>query len=325
MEIVFDTSEIAPVPKPETNGNAAGEDDNDDDHDREDDDDEDEEEESTLAEFVPYAPGKPAQKSARPKRRTASIEPAAQSTPHDSTKKKNFGCPLCSQCFETRLKYVQHSNEYHNVNPKGIKICVCPKCLKKFMGTENLKVHAKNCTGALWPKKPFSCSHCSEQFEYLSDFKKHQATVHNMEKPFSCTMCNAKFTRKGQIKNHMRIHTQEQPYACKECGKKFSKKTNMLRHLVTHDEAKKFSCTICEKSFKWETSLAVHLNTHTGDRPFKCERADCVKSYTSLSGLKKHISWHNGEEPNDGPPSGSPKKSPKVGRQSKLKAERRSK
>ena len=54
-------------------------------------------------------------------------------------------------------------------------------------------------------------------------------------KPFYCAICEKTFTRKGALKQHMRLHTGERPFACDKCERSFSQKSHMLRHKKTHE------------------------------------------------------------------------------------------
>ena len=57
-------------------------------------------------------------------------------------------------------------------------------------------------------------------------------------------------------------------------------------------------CEICGKIFDLPTMKRRHVNqVHEGVKPYQCEQSDCGKSFTSKSGLERHITDHTGEFP----------------------------
>ncbi|KAF9454004.1 hypothetical protein P691DRAFT_771005 [Macrolepiota fuliginosa MF-IS2] len=54
----------------------------------------------------------------------------------------------------------------------------------------------------------------------------------------------------------------------------------------------KYDCKFCGKLFNRPSSLRIHLNSHTGEKPFVCPHADCGRSFSVLSNMRRHARVH---------------------------------
>lgn len=134
-----------------------------------------------------------------------------------------------------------------------------------------------------------TCDICGAHFSRKTTMRQHRLS-HSKTKNFCCDLCGQKFTRRAHLVCHKRIHLQQRPFACPHFGKSFVKASDMERHRLVHSSVKRFACTVCDKRFKRSTDVNTHMLTHTGRRPYRCKiHANCEKSYTSFSSLKKHI------------------------------------
>jgi len=178
-------------------------------------------------------------------------------------------------------------------------------------------------------KNSFKCKECSAQFERKWSMTMH-IRIHTKERPYVCEYpdCGSSFARPQNLWRHNKTHTQEKPHACPICGKGFCERKDMLTHIIIHDESRKTQnrflptemmdmleteqsfefdgrevrtdsiCEICGKIFELPTMKRRHVSqVHEGMKPYQCEQSDCGRSFTSKSGLDRHITDHTGEFP----------------------------
>jgi len=178
-------------------------------------------------------------------------------------------------------------------------------------------------------KNTFKCKECGAQFERKWSMTMH-IRIHTKERPYVCEYpeCGSSFARPQNLWRHNKTHTQEKPHVCPICGKGFCERKDMLTHIIIHDESRKTQnrflpsemmgmleteqsfefdgrevrtdsiCEICGKIFELPTMKRRHVNqVHEGMKPYQCEQSDCGRSFTSKSGLDRHITDHTGEFP----------------------------
>lgn len=133
-------------------------------------------------------------------------------------------------------------------------------------------VNAKNKTS---PKKAKTVNNKSEIEEDLSDESSQQEENQTISyEIYSCKTCHQIFTRKGNLKQHMKIHTRDNEIKCEVCGKRFVRMSNFTTHLRTHTGEKPHQCDFCPMRFGRSDHLKEHLRSHTGERPYNCETCD---------------------------------------------------
>lgn len=178
-------------------------------------------------------------------------------------------------------------------------------------------------------KNTFRCKECGAQFERKWSMTMH-IRIHTKERPYVCEFpdCGSSFARPQNLWRHNKTHTQEKPHICPICGKGFCERKDMLTHIIIHDESRKTQnrflpsdmmamleteqsfefdgrevrtdsiCEICGKIFELPTMKRRHVNqVHEGMKPYQCEQSDCGRSFSSKSGLDRHITDHTGEFP----------------------------
>uniref|UniRef100_A0A6P7GQV6 Gastrula zinc finger protein XlCGF7.1-like isoform X4 n=1 Tax=Diabrotica virgifera virgifera TaxID=50390 RepID=A0A6P7GQV6_DIAVI len=138
--------------------------------------------------------------------------------------------------------------------------------------------------------KPITCEICCKMFSRKGNLKEHMK-IHTEDKLFLCEICSKTFSRRHYLKEHMRIHTGDKPFTCETCSYRFSRKSSLKTHMRIHTEeihtGKSFTCKICTKEFPHNSVLRVHMKIHTvRHKPFACEV--CSKLFASKSSLKEH-------------------------------------
>ena len=110
------------------------------------------------------------------------------------------------------------------------------------------------------------------------------------QKKHECTICLRRFRLPYELKNHVRNHTGEKPYDCTECSKSFTTKANLKQHKETHAERLHF-CHICNKGFTAKRIVNAHSKTCGKEKQLHpCNL--CSQSYSTISGLHKHLTTH---------------------------------
>ena len=92
------------------------------------------------------------------------------------------------------------------------------------------------------------------------NLKRHIRTVHEKQKDFCCEECGHAFSKKLALKAHLaKVHSIGTTYDCQECGKKFGKKTTLNLHVETVHRGIKHQCHSCVKSFTQIANLKKHI------------------------------------------------------------------
>ena len=225
------------------------------------------------------------------------------------TDKRSFSCNKCPKSFKRSAHLKAHLIVHLDSKPFS-----CDNCDRSFTRKTHLKLHMFTHD----EKKPFSCSKCDKSFAQQCNLDKHML-VHAKDDQFACDMCSQSFSRQSQLTIHKILHTDQKLHSCKICKKSFLHKDSIKRHMVIHS-VKKFSCVKCKKSFTRQCSLRRHSKVHfrennqiskkvgekssnqktdlnsktlneTNKKLFSCNK--CDKSYTRMSGLRRHSMIHH--------------------------------
>lgn len=160
----------------------------------------------------------------------------------------------------------------------------CASCLKKFLGSNDLRKHLRIHTD----ERPFVCPECNRAFRQAGSLKNHIASQH-MPGPevYECDYCHKIFPIKERLRLHLRVHTGQKPYSCKLCPKEFARGGQLVQHMRTHTGSKPYVCNICDSSFTCGANLKAHLKRHQEERDFVCDI--CGKSFFRKDALRKHL------------------------------------
>ena len=236
----------------------------------------------------------------------------------------NHVCKLCGKRFRRRVLLRNHINTAHTqftnskMDPKQLlSRVVCDVCGKTFAdyniaATHKLRLHAK--------KKPFSCSHCKQDFVMMIHLKKHMKKKHggpdcgsNMlgdkaenvqesslkdktnevtEVPDSCAdddqIPDSDFEPEEDMKTDLDETNKEGTYKCSHCPKRYSFPSSLKRHIVRFHESE-YKCELCGFGFLSATALHTHTITKhdANDPPVECQI--CKQVFTNRFMRMLHI------------------------------------
>ncbi|XP_011690097.1 PREDICTED: zinc finger protein 148 isoform X2 [Wasmannia auropunctata] len=116
--------------------------------------------------------------------------------------------------------------------------------------------------------------------------------------------CTRTYSTIGNLRTHMKTH-KESRYTARDSVDLQSfyaegiLKTFRLRAHQRLHSGNTFNCeeTGCVKFFTTLSDLKKHIRTHTQERPYKCREKGCGKAFTASHHLKTHKRTHTGERP----------------------------
>jgi len=122
---------------------------------------------------------------------------------------------------------------------------------------------------------PLTCSHCSHQFLYASDLRKHERR-HTGQRPHVCTECGKGFIHLEDLEVHGRAHRGEVPLTCSVCNKWMSSMTGLRAHMRIHrPNAPLNVCTICDRRFSYLSSFRAHMKRHHTTTAKNTSKSEC--------------------------------------------------
>ena len=101
------------------------------------------------------------------------------------------------------------------------------------------------------------------------------------------------------LKNHVLVvHENKGPHKCTKCGKSWESSAHLTKHIRTHTKEKTFKCswTGCIRKYSQIGDLTRHIDiVHKKVKKYKC--SDCGKVFGLLQKLTRHRRIHTGEKP----------------------------
>lgn len=186
----------------------------------------------------------------------------------------------------------------------------CPRLL-----FEHLQMHAL---------ESYICSHCGENLQSWADFEVHQQLHMQTSRPniedkgtqqqsyvqpqlqqelnSKTSLLNPRKTSQDLFKSRLNRRPFTGPYVCHRCKKIFRLRKSLLRHLTRSCKGdctteNKHSCPRCGMTFQNALAQDVHMRANTCTPAFKPLRCPvCVRWFSSLEGLKRHLLTHSKEE-----------------------------
>ena len=157
---------------------------------------------------------------------TRSSLKADTSSRHDSARKMEFACRLCTKAFHWKKSLMRH-----------------------------VKVDHLN-------EKAHTCNNCHYAASTLHELKLHQQRIHEKERKFRCKSCDYRAACKSDLNHHTRNqHSKKRRLNCTQPGCNYGTNyhTSFRRHLLTHEEDPKkrypFTCAFPNCDFRRRISV----------------------------------------------------------------------
>ena len=143
-------------------------------------------------------------------------------------------------------------------------------------------------------EKPFACSLCDFRTKFEGCLRKHMM-IHMGLKPYKCSLCDLNFRSRGDVNTHMKgRHGHEKKYSCKHCEFKAKTKAGVRAHVRRmHLPSTVYKCDLCGKRTMDEYIYKKHMLAHKSNISFNCQ---CGLRYTSKPEFDRHFKRAHGPE-----------------------------
>ena len=222
---------------------------------------------------------------------------------HQNALAQKQTCDICCKSFFSESKLVRHKMKQHGIKIECQYDHKCDICTKTFFSAIKLTRHKMEIH-----KIKSKCQWCVKTFTSLFRMKCHNDRYHSdydskIQKKFECLWCSSSFTSSQSMQRHVsKFHPEHENtlaqkkkfQKCDICGKRIKvnklKKHKRKEHGTSKPEPK---CDNCCRTFKSRHYLRIHVLKHCDhlksvEKIYKCSW--CVKSFSSLFSMKRHIS-----------------------------------
>ncbi|KAL2084329.1 hypothetical protein ACEWY4_019847 [Coilia grayii] len=168
---------------------------------------------------------------------------------------------------------------------------ICPHCGENLQSWMKYEAHLR--THVQHVQHPTATKERSQQY-HTTLYQQQQSYLHRPPKHLS-KQPNTQLSSQG---SGSQVVTQP-PSSCPKCFRTFKTRRYLLRHMrlschVEESAPKMYTCSRCGMSFLSTYTLELHMQSNTctpSVKPMRCPV--CVRSFTSVEGLKKHLVTHS--------------------------------
>ena len=114
---------------------------------------------------------------------------------------QTFECRVCNKRFTTLGNLVVHGRIHSEDKPYK-----CPMCDEAFSESGLRNTHME-----VHKSRIHSCTHCSEQFRWSYQLRRHLLASHDGGSWFTCNICEKKFAYRGHLRKHVCRHDRVKP------------------------------------------------------------------------------------------------------------------
>jgi len=238
--------------------------------------------------------------------------------PNRNGTKTILSCKFCTERFEDKVDWYQHTKIKHK--NEAVK---CKICLSFFKSKQQMEEHFKE-------KHENYCKFCQSIFTSAVNLSWHNSKIHK-DKKCKFGKCQFFTDSKKEMENHVRDKHDKNltsSWKCLFCDQMFVKQFERTNHILkmhsdiaircdffhchhfvkdpaelekhkteVHQKHKKtVVCLFCQKTIWDQTNYILHVNSHHSEEAVRCKQKYCATFFKSEKEMENHHEQkHNGK------------------------------
>jgi hypothetical protein len=176
-----------------------------------------------------------------------------------------FPCDFCDMHFMALIKYSNHLNLTHGLDPMDISKIIHNESYNSDRGFDT-EFYGEEEADPLQTEGLYS-GDMEEDEDYGPDPTSflEQSMMAADDNQYECKLCNKFFPDRQKFMFHKYYHEREAKYPCPECDEKFKLRSHLERHIMTYHNPVKpleriYRCQLCPRKFTREHDLVGHMS-----------------------------------------------------------------